>query len=277
MFKTKNISKKIEQAAEAIRQADAIWIGAGAGMGVDSGLPDFRGNQGFWKEYPALREDGLSFADLANPVWFHHQPDRAWGFYGHRYMLYRDTEPHRGFSLLKKWSDGKPGGGFVYTSNVDGHFQKAGFAPEQVYEVHGSINHLQCVNGCCDDIWQEDIQLDIDHKTLVAQGELPKCRHCTGLARPNILMFGDCDWLHDRSHQQVQHYYEWKNKLAGKKVVGLEIGAGKTIATVRYAAQNACDKIIRINPREADSGPNVIPIPLGALEALNLIEESLNQ
>ena len=41
-------------AAELIEQADAIVIAAGAGMGVDSGLPDFRGNEGFWKAYPAL-------------------------------------------------------------------------------------------------------------------------------------------------------------------------------------------------------------------------------
>ena len=42
----------IEKAAEALKRADALLIGAGAGMGVDSGLPDFRGDQGFWRAYP---------------------------------------------------------------------------------------------------------------------------------------------------------------------------------------------------------------------------------
>jgi NAD-dependent SIR2 family protein deacetylase len=42
----------LERAAELIRLADAIFITAGAGMGVDSGLPDFRGDQGFWKAFP---------------------------------------------------------------------------------------------------------------------------------------------------------------------------------------------------------------------------------
>ena len=55
---------------------------AGAGMGVDSGLPDFRGDKGFWKAYPALF--GHSFSDMANPSWFDSDPRLAWGFYGHR-------------------------------------------------------------------------------------------------------------------------------------------------------------------------------------------------
>ena len=44
-----NLTPLLQQAAEAIRKADALLIGAGAGMGVDSGLPDFRGPEGFWQ------------------------------------------------------------------------------------------------------------------------------------------------------------------------------------------------------------------------------------
>ncbi len=54
---------------------------AGAGIGVDSGLPDFRGNQGFWRAYPPFAELGLSFVDMANPQWFASDPEFAWGFY----------------------------------------------------------------------------------------------------------------------------------------------------------------------------------------------------
>lgn len=81
-------SDKISQAAEAIMHADGLIIGAGAGMGVDSGLPDFRGTQGLWKEYPALKNVGMDFADIANPDAFTVSPKLAWGFYGHRFNLY---------------------------------------------------------------------------------------------------------------------------------------------------------------------------------------------
>ena len=69
-----------ERAAEALAGAEALVIAAGAGMGVDSGLPDFRGPQGFWRAYPPYQKLGLSFEDLANPRWFSDDPELAWGF-----------------------------------------------------------------------------------------------------------------------------------------------------------------------------------------------------
>src|SRR5229473_7093927 len=93
----------ITKAAEAIRGAQALLIAAGAGMGVDSGLPDFRGDQGFWKAYPPYQKLGLRFTALANPEWFARDPALAWGFYGHRLNLYRATLPHEGFRILQSW------------------------------------------------------------------------------------------------------------------------------------------------------------------------------
>eukprot|EP00754_Rhynchopus_humris_P022738 Rhum_TRINITY_DN14803_c0_g2::Rhum_TRINITY_DN14803_c0_g2_i2::g.119654::m.119654 len=78
------LSAKFRQAADAVRRADVIVVTAGAGMGVDSGLPDFRGNEGLWEYYPPLRHLGVGFASMANPSWFDTDPVLAWGFYGHR-------------------------------------------------------------------------------------------------------------------------------------------------------------------------------------------------
>lgn len=57
----------VAYAADLIAQSDAVVVGAGAGMGVDSGLPDFRGDAGFWRAYPALQSAGLGFASIASP------------------------------------------------------------------------------------------------------------------------------------------------------------------------------------------------------------------
>src|SRR5919201_6197565 len=110
---------KLKQAAAAIAAADALLNGAGAGVGVDSGLPDFRGDQGFWRAYPPYAKLGLNFVSLANPRWFIADPALAWGFYGHRSNLYRTTRPHEGFQILKSWAGLMPHGAFVFTSNVD--------------------------------------------------------------------------------------------------------------------------------------------------------------
>src|ERR1035437_618356 len=77
-----------QHAAEQIAGADALVIAAGAGMGVDSGLPDFRGKDGFWKAYPALAKANLDFMAVAAPRTFERDPGLAWGFYGHRLAVY---------------------------------------------------------------------------------------------------------------------------------------------------------------------------------------------
>ena len=115
------------RAARALEAADALLVTAGAGMGVDSGLPEFRGQHGFWRAYPAIARLGLSFEEMANPVWFRENPALAWAFYGHRLNLYRRTPPHSGFHQLLEIGAAKAAGYFVFTSNVDGHFQRAGY------------------------------------------------------------------------------------------------------------------------------------------------------
>ena len=57
-------------------------------MGVDSGLPDFRGNKGLWKAYPYFEKAGMSFSDAANPEFFSKDPKKFWFFYGHRFKSY---------------------------------------------------------------------------------------------------------------------------------------------------------------------------------------------
>src|ERR1035437_6610625 len=113
----KDTGDKVKRAAEVITAADALLITAGAGMGVDSGLPDFRGTEGFWKAYPAIAKLGLSFAEMANPDCFKSSPELAWAFYGHRLNLYRATSPHPGFQELIDAGARKRHGYFVFTSN----------------------------------------------------------------------------------------------------------------------------------------------------------------
>lgn len=77
-------TSSLARAARLIATADALFITAGAGMGVDSGLPDFRGRQGFWRAYPAVARARIDFEEVASPASFRRDPVLAWGFYGHR-------------------------------------------------------------------------------------------------------------------------------------------------------------------------------------------------
>lgn len=271
----------LQHAAELIEQADGLVIAAGAGMGVDSGLPDFRGNEGFWRAYPALGRAGMSFMQAASPDTFESNPRLAWGFYGHRLALYRRTQPHAGFGILRQWADHMTQGCTVFTSNVDGQFQMAGYDPHPVHECHGSIHHLQCLNGCGDDIWSaEQFEPQIDTERCLLASELPVCPHCGGLARPNILMFGDWGWAEQRSAAQARAQQAWLARV--QRPVIVELGAGTAVPSVRHFSQHlvrhAGARLIRINPREPDvPTPFDVGLACGALDGLQAIDSALDK
>jgi len=271
-------SERFEAAAAAIRGARALVVATGAGMGVDSGLPDFRGDQGFWKAYPAYERLGLSFVDAANPDRFEEDPAFGWGFYGHRLHLYRDTKPHDGYRILRSWMDDLGIPAFVVTSNVDGQFQKAGFDGARIHEVHGSIHHLQCTVPCGEDIWPCDEDVPVDVGTMRAL-HLPGCRSCRRVARPNILMFGDGAWLPGRSSAQARRFEAFLEEHGEEELAVLEIGAGTAVATIRWMTERLGRKpgttVIRVNPREADIRAPHLGLPRGALESLQGIDRAL--
>jgi NAD-dependent SIR2 family protein deacetylase len=270
----------IDRAAEIIAAADALVIASGAGMGVDSGLPDFRGVEGFWRAYPPFAALGLDFAAVANPVWFERDPALAWGFYGHRLNLYRQALPHEGFAIVNAWAAAKMRGAFVFTSNVDGHFQRAGFDPERIVEVHGAIDWMQCTRECGVGIFPaDDYAVELDAATFRARPPLPTCPRCNALARPSILMFGDADWDPARYDLQRRRLNSWLSSIAGARLAILEFGAGTAVPTVRWfcerLASNTGGTLIRVNPRESEVPAGHLSLPLGALAALRAIAERM--
>jgi NAD-dependent SIR2 family protein deacetylase len=80
--------ESLTRAAKALQLADYVMYSSGAGMGVDSGLPDFRGNEGFWNNYPPYKNK-FNFMECANPQFLESNPTLFWGFYGHRLNTYR--------------------------------------------------------------------------------------------------------------------------------------------------------------------------------------------
>jgi NAD-dependent SIR2 family protein deacetylase len=274
-------SALLGRAAALIGQADGLLISAGAGIGVDSGLPDFRGNEGFWKAYPALSQAGLAFTEIAAPKAFRDNPQQAWGFYGHRLQLYRDTVPHAGFALLKGWGNDMEHGYAVFTSNVDGQFQRAGFDAQRLEEHHGSIHHLQCMRPCSDAIWEADgFVPDVDSAACRLRNAPPVCPHCGALARPNILMFNDSGWIETRALAQQARVESWLART--RKPLVIELGAGTAIPSVRHFGQRVLarhgGRMIRINPREAQvASTQDVGLATGSLAGLAAIAALLKR
>ncbi|GHD56993.1 SIR2 family NAD-dependent protein deacylase [Jeongeupia chitinilytica] len=269
-------SPTLFDAVHWLRNADGLLITAGAGIGVDSGLPDFRGDAGLWQHYPVLGERKLSFAEIANPLAFDDDAKLAWGFYGHRLRLYRETMPHRGFAILQSIAATMPHGAFVFTSNVDGQFQKAGFDETRIVECHGSIHHLQCTRDCGAPLWAATpFEPEIDLLACRMLSPLPLCPNCGALARPNIMMFDDWSWQSERSDRQAERYRQWRGQF--QRLVVIELGAGVAIPTVRQFSERSQAPLIRINPLHADApaSATAFPIKQGALDGLTMLGNAL--
>lgn len=168
----------------------------------------------------------------------------------------------------------------VFTSNVDGQFQRAGFDQDSIQECHGSIHHLQCLTPCCKEIWPADDFLpEVDVENCLLLNSAPTCPHCGGPARPNIMVFNDWDWLGYRQDAQDRRMAHWL--LGLQRPVVVEIGAGTAIPSVRHFSHHIIHKfggrLVRINPREF-SAPSSLDVGLasGSLNALVEIDRVIH-
>lgn len=168
-----------------------------------------------------------------------------------------------------------PNGAFVSTSNVDGQCQKAGWPEQRIVECHGSIHHLQCAHWRTDDTWSaEGFAPVVDEASGLLTNEPPGCPHCGGLARPNILMFGDASWLSHRAALQRRSLEVRLSRV--ERGVVIESGAGTAIPTVRMVGEETGWPTIRINPREPNlDSDRGVSLALGALDAIQQIGAAL--
>jgi NAD-dependent SIR2 family protein deacetylase len=171
-------------------------------------------------------------------------------------------------------------GWFVFTSNVDGHFQASGFGGERIVECHGSLFRGQCLHGCGAPIFSaETFRVDVDENTFRAKEPLPRCPVCEGLARPNVLMFGDWGWDGERTEAAEERLEAWLRRIRGKRLVIVEMGAGTRVPSVRLFGERVASvldaRLVRINPREPEVRRGGISLSMGALEALQRIDALL--
>jgi len=287
---SKNVSEEIKK---ILKDADAFIILTGAGMGVDSGLSVFRVDAGLWEKFPEAEKLNLSFEDLANPTKYQLHPEVIIPFYLERLRSYKQAEPHDGYYDLIEYAQTRNNGYFAVTSNVDGFFQKSYLNPDNVYEIHGSINKWQCSNFNCSKKHglKGLVELSIEYLNL-EDGEIKltedlkskiTCKHCRNYLRPNLLMFFDLDWYDLFYVQQMNLFENFKHSLYDSKVAIIEIGAGEKIRSIKNASEMLAEsfktKVIRINPEisvKESTSDNVICIKssglAGITEILSLIQ-----
>ena len=225
---------------ELYDQCDGILLLSGAGMSVDSGLPDFRGKTGMWSS------DKEAFYRFATANAFKKELKATWGYYINRHLAYTTTKPHAGYDLIKELNKDT----FFVTSNVDQHFRYSGYAEENILEIHGSYKLVQCVERCDTELYSFP-KFDM---TLKNNGELvgdpPTCPKCGAYIRPNIMMFDDPNFNFRYVDYQFENFAKWRENK--KFILGIEIGAGLTIPSIRLMSMDYTQALIRINVYDFD-------------------------
>jgi len=150
--------------------------------------------------------------------------------------------------------------------------------------------HKQLQSDCQKAIWPTDpaqysvLRINSETDRVEEDCPLPKCIHCGSIARPNVLMFGDFDFIANRQNEQLDNYYHWLREIpkTDSGLVVVEIGAGTAIPTVRRECEDIVSrfggaKFIRINPDDFSIPSRLknhsVSIPLDGLNALIGINE----
>jgi NAD-dependent deacetylase len=164
----------IQLVAEKLRAARRVAVLTGAGVSAASGVPTFRGADGLWRKVRA--------ETLATPEAFENDPKLVWEWYDWRRQKIREAQPNAAHDVLARRTRERPGV-TVITHNVDGLHERAG--TERLVRLHGSIWRLRCWQRCAaaPRDWHDD--------TTPLSTLPPRCPHCTGLARPAVVWFGE--------------------------------------------------------------------------------------
>lgn len=291
----KRLRERIKNAKSYIQDAECLLIVAGAGMGIDSGLPDYRGSNGLWNTWHPSKQYNMTYEKLSTHEMFETNIELAWGFQTYLTKLYDELEPHQGYINLLDIAKNKFNSNyFVITSNVDSQFLKSGFDINKLYEVHGTKRLWQCMDKKCNSNnmpWLMDIKdlPNIDPTTLMASKPFPKCIYCGMNARPNVSFFSDFNFSEKITQIQSKKLYEWLEINKGKKMLIIEMGCGVSIHSIRFSMKNnqytmlsnewklpksfmseERTKMIRINPDDFEED-GVLKIPLGAKQGIKMI------
>lgn len=149
-----------------------VLIITGAGVSAESGIPTFRGADGYWRN--------LDPTKLATPEAFAHDPNLVWDWYRERRQRIRAAQPnpaHRAIAKLAERADEF----LLVTQNVDDLHRRAGLPLEKMVQIHGDIFITRCSR--CAFSRQEDQRLD--------ESSLPKCPECGAFLRPGVVWFGE--------------------------------------------------------------------------------------
>lgn len=205
----------------ALARPGMILALTGAGVSAESGIPTFRGKEGYWtvgsREYHPQ--------ELARYSAFEDMPWEVWAWYLYRRAVCRRAEPNPGHHALVRLDAALADRFALVTQNVDGLHRRAGSPDARTFPIHGDISLMRCAADCVVDRWPiPDAVPDLDRGEPVAPATqaLLVCPRCGGLARPHVLWF-------DESYDEPRYFFDTVRQLARRSALVVVVGtSGQT-------------------------------------------------
>ncbi len=238
------VSNKLTEALRSrAGKQPLIVVLTGAGISAESGIPTFRGPEGYWtvgsREY---RPEQMATLHM-----FRLDPDAVWQWYLYRLGVCRNARPNAGHKAVVQMEASLGSCFTLITQNVDGLHSRAGNSDQRTYQIHGNINYMRCARGCSTELYaipdgvrpkqKHEPLNDNDRKAL-------RCRRCGDRARPHVLWFDEC---YDETHYHFQSSVETAARATVLLTVGTSGATNLPMQVGLLAAQSGA-LIIDINP-----------------------------
>jgi NAD-dependent deacetylase len=212
--------KMFDTVAQKLKGSKKIVFVTGAGISQESGIPTFRGKDGYWRRYDPMK--------LASIDAFYDDPKLVWEWYEDRRKNILSVKPNEGHFAISQMEEFKDV--VVLTQNIDGLHQRSGST--NVLELHGSIIRIKCT--VCD---------FIDNITENFESLPPKCK-CGSMLRPDVVWFGE---------PLPQNIWQSAIKEASICDVMIIVGTSLVVSPANtlpvYAKQNGAI-LIEVNPEK---------------------------
>jgi len=180
--------ERAREVARLVADASRIVVFTGAGISTESGIPDFRSPGGIWSQY---NPDDLTYQRFRS-----HEKYRQlyWEYDQARFPAMRDALPnpaHLAIAEIEKTGRMTA----LITQNIDGLHQKAGSLPEKIYELHGTVWEVSCLD--CGRRWPRD---EVTEKMEREGIDVPYCDDCRGPLKCATIAFGQSLPAHALEH-----------------------------------------------------------------------------
>ena len=227
--------QKLHRLKKALEEAEAVVIGAGAGLSTSAGFT-YSGER--FEKYFSDFENKYHFHDMYSGGFYPYSTlEEYWAYWSRHIWLNRYVDAPRPVyeELLELVKDRDY---FVLTTNVDHCFQKAGFDKERLFYTQGDYGLFQCMKPCCQETWDNEKavreMLESQENMRIPSELVPHCPHC---GRPMTMnLRADDSFVQDEGwYRAAERYSRFQREHEGMKILYLELGVGyNTPVIIKY-------------------------------------------